>query len=129
MWVRPQDVLWTGRRQILVRVPVPTGNEVLARDAFREGVANKLGVLFATVCEMDGVTCCHAWVPADEDEAARSLMSEGLKFSVTTGESRLYGKAIKNRMVWFWLQLKHHKHQERKDWIFRLEAKARASRR
>jgi hypothetical protein len=118
VWVRWRDVLLTGRRQIFVRTPVPTTNEGLARTAFNDGIAKKLGILFATVCEMDGVTCCRAWVPADEDEAERSLMPEGLKLSVTTGESRLYGKAVTNRIGWFWLKLKYRQCQHLKDFLF-----------
>jgi hypothetical protein len=122
-WVRPQDVILAKQHTIFVRVPLPTTNEALARAAFNDGIGKKLGILFATVCEMDGVTCCRAWVPADEDEAQRSLMPQDLKVSVTTGENRLCGKAVTNRITWLWLKLKYRKHQEQRDFLFCLEPK------
>jgi len=120
-WVRPQDVLLARQRKIFVRVPLPITNEAFARAAFNDGIGKKVGILFATVCEMDGVTCCRAWVPADEDEAQRALMPQDLKLSVTTGESHLRGKAVTNRISWLWLKLNYHKHQEQRDFLFDLE--------
>jgi hypothetical protein len=118
VWVRPQDVLLAGHRRIFVRVPVPAANEVLARTAFNDGIEKKLGVLFATVCELDGVTCCRAWVPADEDEAERALMPQDLKLSATTGEGRRYGKAVTSGVSWLWLKLRYRKDQQLRDWLF-----------
>jgi hypothetical protein len=118
MWVGPQDVLLTGTRQILIRVPVPVANEQHARAAFERGMKEQMGVLFATLCEMDAATCCYAWAPADEEEARRHLIPRDLKLSANLNESRFFGKAVTNHFSWLWLRARHRKHQEFRDQLF-----------
>jgi hypothetical protein len=118
IWVDPQDVLLTGTCQALVRVSVPADKELHAQAVFEKGMKEQMGVLFATLCEMDDVSCCYAWVPVDEEEAHRHLMPRDLKLSANIGESRLFGKAVTNHFRWLWLRLRHRKHQELRDQLF-----------
>ena len=88
VWVQPDDVLLTDKRLFYVRVSLPHAREKMAQQMYEEGIARQRGVLFRTICDLDGATGSHVWVPASDDEAARSLMPSGLKLSVQTDRIR-----------------------------------------
>jgi len=118
IWVKPDDVILTGTSLIYIRVPVPHSNEESARQLFEHGISQQMGVLFATLCEIDGAACSYVWVPKDESEAEQALMPVGLKMSVNTGESRHQGQAVRNRLYWSYLRLKYGEKQYLKEQLF-----------
>jgi hypothetical protein len=118
VWVRAQEVAVAPHRRLFVRDPTALDNEEHARATFAAGMQNEMGVLFSTLCELGGVTCCYVWTPVNEHEAGKILMPRGLKMSATSAESRLHGKAMKNALMWRWLRWKHRKRQQYKDWLF-----------
>ena len=118
VWVRPQDVLFTGTKQVFLRIPSPSGNEQRAQDDFETGMKRQMGVVFATLCQMNATSYCYTWVPANEDESGRHLMPRDVKFSATIGESMLKANAVQNHITWLWLKLKLRKHQEFKKGLF-----------
>jgi hypothetical protein len=118
VWVRPDDVLFAGTKQVFLRIPSPSGNEQHAQDDFETGTKRQIGVLFATLCQMNATTYCYTWVPANEEESERHLMPRDVKFSATIGKSVLEANAVPNHITWLWLKLKHRKHQEFKKELF-----------
>lgn len=118
VWVKPDDVILTGGPLLYVRVPAPRSNEEPARQLFECGIARQKGVLFGTLCEIDGATCSYAWVPKDEAESQKALMPTGLKMSVHSEDSRVQGKAVLNSLHWSYLRLKYRKKQESKKQLF-----------
>jgi hypothetical protein len=118
VWVRPEDVLVVSPRRVLIKLPVSPENGKIARTVLEEGLEAQLGVLFATLCQIEGTTYCYAWAPRDADEAEGRLMPSGLKMSVMTGEYRLQGKPVKNGLRWRWLKWRYRKQQQHKAWLF-----------
>jgi hypothetical protein len=49
IWVTPQDVLFTGRRLLYVKLPVPDGNLNRVREIYDTAVSTHSGVSFSTV--------------------------------------------------------------------------------
>jgi len=119
IWVTPQDVLVTGARHFYVRVPVPADNLKYARELYDTAMKQQSGISFSTVCETDQATCCNVWVPVDEDERQRAMCSKAaLKMSAATGDSRAQGKRVRNRVVWWYLSLRHRRKQARRADLF-----------
>lgn len=118
MWVRSEDVLVADNRWLYVRVGVPEQNEKLARNAYEKGRRGELGVVLATLCQLQDMTCCYVWAPADEDQAERLLMPTDLKLSVSSGEYRWQGKTVSNTIHWLWLRWRYRKNQKQKAWWF-----------
>jgi hypothetical protein len=109
VWVMPQDILVTGLRILSVKMPVPSGNLARVRETYDTAMKNQTGVSFSTVCEIDDVTCCHVWVPADERERQYAQCPRDLKLSALAGENRPRAKKITNSWLWAYLRLKHRK--------------------
>jgi hypothetical protein len=118
VWVTPGDVLLTGKRFVYVRVPLPEENLAEARETHERGTARESGVLFSTVCEMDGSACCSDWSPERYEDGQQGLWSRGLKMSAKTEESRIPGKAVRSALRWKWLSWRHRKKQALKAFIF-----------
>lgn len=118
MWVTPDDVLLTGRKLIYIKKPVPTSNRSLARELFETGMAQQLGVLFATLCNFEGATCCYVWIPVDRSESQYALMPTALKMSAHTGDSRMAGKLISSQTYWRCLQILNRNKQALKGQLF-----------
>jgi hypothetical protein len=118
IWVKPDDVILTGGPLLYVRVQASRGNEESARQLFESGISRQMGVLFGTLCEIDGATCSYVWVPKDETESQQALMPTGLKMSVHSENSRVRGKAVRNPLHWSYFRLKYRKKQESKKQLF-----------
>jgi len=99
VWVTPDDVLIGNGPTVYVKTPIPAKSKMLARQLFEIGIAQQNGVLFDTLCQSDGMTFCYAWVPASNEEADRSLMSNGLKLAARTGSSKLPARIVPSRFT------------------------------
>jgi hypothetical protein len=117
LWVAPGDVLWTGKRLIYVRVPTAEDNLAKARETYESGIARGSGVLFSTVCELDGVVCCCAWAPERYEDGPQGLWSHGLKMMAKTEESRIRGKAVRSALWWWCLGWTLRKKQSLKEFL------------
>jgi hypothetical protein len=117
VWATSDDVLLTGKRFVYVRVPLAEENLVNARQTYESGMARGSGVLFTTVCEMDGFVCCCAWSPERFENGHRGLWTRGLKMSAKTDGSRIPGKAVRSGLWWRWLGWKHRKQQSLKEFF------------
>lgn len=117
LWVMPQDVLVTGKRFIYVRVPIPSINELKARQMYEEGVAEGRGLLMTTVCRMSASTCCYIWFPNSTEEVPQGIWPRdgSLKLSAKDKSSSPASRPIISRVVWMLLKLWHRKHQSLKD--------------
>lgn len=73
VWVMPENVLTTGKRFIYVCVPVPAINEVKARRAYDEGLAEGRGLLMSTVCRMKASTYCYIWFPKSVEQVPQGI--------------------------------------------------------
>jgi hypothetical protein len=111
LWVTSEDILFTDHRLIYVRVPVPDRNLNAVRSLFDTATKEQLGISFSTVCIMGSVTCCKAWVPADEDERQRAMCPKDLKLSAATGISLLPGKPVRSRLLWWYVRVRYRKQQ------------------
>jgi hypothetical protein len=119
VWVWPEDVLATGKRFVYVRVPVPEGNAVRAREMHEAVMAADCGLRLDTLCEVDGVTCCYLWGwPKDHEEQPQSWPFHGLMMSVKKGSSRIPGKPVRNGLRWAWLTWWHRSKQGTKELMF-----------
>jgi hypothetical protein len=120
VWVRPEDVLLSGKRSLYVRVPIPTTNETDARNTFDEAVRNGRGLLMSTICEMGASTCCYVFAPKSREEESQGLWPAdgGVKFSARTEASRVVGKPVESRLFWAVLKLLHRSEQDLRDFLF-----------
>jgi hypothetical protein len=117
MWVQSEDVLLTGKRLVYVRIPAPKARAAAAQKIYESGMERGLGVLLGTICELDGMTCCHVWAPSNEQEAEESLMPAGVKMSVRS--DKITGIPVKNHLWWFCLRIQYRRHQALREQLFR----------
>jgi hypothetical protein len=115
-WVGSEDVLLTGKRFMYVRTPIAQSQAAKARETYEQGLKQGRGVRLETLCELNGITCCHVWVPQDEVDAAQSMMGKALHLSVRT--DRIIGKPVQGDLRWRWLRWRYGPKQEQKKWIF-----------
>jgi hypothetical protein len=118
VWVTPQDILFTDRRLLYVKLPVPKTNLKRVRELFDAAMKEQSGISFSTVCKLDEATCCRAWVPANEDERERAMCPRDLKLSAHLEGSRLAGKAVRSALLWWYLRLRYRKLQTGSDDVF-----------
>ena len=77
------------------------------------------GVSFHAVCETDHRTLCTVWVPRDEDERQRAMCSKtDLKTTVPVDASRVRGREVRSRLVWWYLQLRYRGTKTNKEFLF-----------
>jgi hypothetical protein len=117
VWVEPDDVLLTGKRLVYVRVASQTLREKTVRKTYDEGMPQRRGVLFRTICDLGGKTCSHVWAPRSNDEAEGLLMPVGLKLSVQTDKIR--GVSVKSAIWWAYLRIRYGRKQVLREWLFR----------
>ncbi|HEY2120517.1 MAG TPA: hypothetical protein VGH37_15105 [Candidatus Acidoferrum sp.] len=105
IWLSPENVLISGKRFLYVKPPSSSEDAELARQSIEAGMKQKLGVVFSTLCEVEGATCCAIWFPEDADEAKRMLMpADGsLKMNVQDEGSRIPGILVRNSLYWHFL--------------------------
>ena len=118
LWITPRDILVTDRRSFYVRTPVPASNLERARELFETAIKQQSGVSFSTVCETDHATCCRAWAPADHEERQRAMCPPELKMSASTTESRVQGKEVRSRLLWWYLRLRYESRQKNNESLF-----------
>jgi hypothetical protein len=107
LWVTSQDILFTDRRLLYVKLPLPESNLKLVRELFDTAMAQQSGISFSTVCRLDEATCCRAWAPANEEEASRAMCPRDLKMSAHAESSRFVGEAVRNRLRWRYLHIRY----------------------
>jgi len=111
VWVTPQDILFTDRRLLYVKLPVPDSNLRHVREIYETAMKEQSGISFSTVCELEQSSCCRVWVPADEDERQRAMCPRDLKLSACVESSRLPGKAVRSGLLWQYLCIRHRQRQ------------------
>jgi hypothetical protein len=95
-WVFREDVT-TRRRRALVKVPLPPGNEQVARDRYEQGRGLGIGVCLSVFCRLGPAYCCTCWFVRDPEESARRLCG-GLKLSVA--ENLPEARAVRSPLAW-----------------------------
>ena len=61
------------------------------------------GISFAGICTLRDATICFAYLPANEDEAARMMVPQkGVKLSVPIHQRE--AEFVSNRFVWWFLK-------------------------
>lgn len=118
-WVRPENILLSGRRVIYVKLPVSMGNEQQVRQLFEISRSNHKGILFGTICAANETTYAYAWSPSDEAEAERGLIGDGLKMSAKVGDSAVPCKTVRNPFRWALLRLILGQKQQFRSQLFR----------
>ena len=111
IWVTPQDILFSNRRLLYVRLPVPDTNLKRIRALYETAMKEQSGISFSTVCKLSEATCCRAWVPANDDERQRAMCPRDVKFSAVVESSQIPGKALRSRLVWWYLRVRHRNRQ------------------
>jgi hypothetical protein len=112
IWITPQDILFTNRRLLYVKFPIPRRNLEQVHALFDKAMKEQSGISFSTACELDRFTCCKAWVPANDDERMRAMCSRDVKLSAATGNSRMPGKAVRSDLVWRYLRMRYKQSSE-----------------
>jgi hypothetical protein len=117
VWIASEDVLRGRRRLLYVKLPIPDRrDDACAR--FEAAMKEQSGVTFKAVCETDHRTLCAVWVPSNGSERQYSMCSKtDLKMSVPVGKSRVQGKEVRSRLLWWCLRLLYRK-QTGKDNLF-----------
>jgi hypothetical protein len=82
VWVFREDVS-TRMRRVLVKVPLPTSNEQIARHCYEQGRALGIGVCLDVFCRLEPAFCGTCWFVSDLEESSRRLCW-GLKLSVAS---------------------------------------------
>jgi hypothetical protein len=119
VWITAEDVLLSTRGLLYVKLPNPDHARYDARSRFETAMKEQCGVSFKAVCESDHKTFCTVWAPNDDSEGERAMCSKAdLKMSVPVGVSRVPGKEVRNRLLWWWLRLRHRGNQTGKDHLF-----------
>ena len=118
VWLEPRDILLSGTRVVYVKLPTPGGREKQARKLYDYGLTQGRGVIFNGMVEIEGATCSNVWVPADDTEAQYALLLPALKLRVATGDYRFVGEAVRSRIRWFFLCLRHREKQKPKHQLF-----------
>jgi hypothetical protein len=112
VWVFREDVS-THRRRVLVKVPLPPGNDQIARDRFEQGRSLGIGVCLDVYCRLRQAYCCTCWFVRDMEESARRLCG-GLKLSVASDLPD--ARAVRSPLLWAihrWLDARSGLHQFR----------------
>lgn len=103
IWVFREDVIFRHER-ILIRTPVPTGNEGRAMACYELGQKRGFGVNLHAFCLLESRPCCYTILPEDDTDAQHLLMSGAtLKCSVWTNLKE--AAAISNSLKWLALGL------------------------
>jgi hypothetical protein len=97
-WLFREDVS-TQRRRVLVKVPLPPGNEGLARELYERGRALAIGVCLDVYCRLGPALCCTCWFVRDAEESARRLCW-GLKLSVPAPGDLPVARPVRNGLLW-----------------------------
>jgi hypothetical protein len=117
--ITSEDVLVGGRPLLYVKLPNPDRARDDARARFEEAMKKESGVSFKAVCETDHRTLCTVWAPRDDSEREYAMCSKtDLKMSVPAGASRMRGKEVQSRLLWFYLQLRYRANRAGKDLLF-----------
>ena len=121
VWIRPDDVLGSGRRFLFIKSPAPIDNLEHYRNQFKTGMDRELGVLINTLCKSKSTTYCFVWAPADKDESVRHMMpitGDYLKMSIPTRRSVLLAKEIRSDICWIYLKFKYKSKKQLREQLF-----------
>jgi hypothetical protein len=103
LWIFREDLICLPTR-ILIKVPLPEKNEILAETLFDTGREQNFGICLNAFCSLDGKICCYVQLPNDGFDAQCSLMSnEHVKFSVRTNP--LNAEPVTNVLFWRFYRL------------------------
>ena len=73
IWVFREDVT-SYKQRILIKEPVPPGNEVLVEMFYERGRQRGYGIRLEVLCVLGRQPCCYIWLPKDRIEAEYALM-------------------------------------------------------
>jgi hypothetical protein len=96
VWLFREDVS-TRRRRVLIKVPLPTANERIARDRYEQGRGLGIGVCLDVFCRLGLAYCCTCWFVRDWEESAQRLCG-GLKLSVA--DDLPDACPVRSRLAW-----------------------------
>ena len=103
-WLIPGAVLASKRGHCWINSRKVEGGMALARETYQQGVTQGLGISIEALCQTDSVTFAYVFVPTDQDEAERLLIT-GLKLSVPLTAQR--ARVVKNSCWWWALRRLH----------------------
>jgi len=98
LWVFGEDIISLPER-FLIKVPLPTENEPLAKALFDIGVERDFGLCLHAFCLLDGKPCCYVQLPEDDLDAQYSLTGNlSVKYSVRS--DLINAKPVTNSLLW-----------------------------
>ena len=102
----PNDLLWLFNEDVisdsgkyLVKVPVPTENEILAEECYDLGRLRGFGVALHGFCLLGTRVCCYIQLP-ENDMDSQYKMTSGLYVKYTVVIHIKTGEAVKNSVLW-----------------------------
>lgn len=105
LWVFEEDVYCRKsdeyRKDFLLKLPLPSENEQLARLHFELGKAKGFGLGLAAFASCDEGLCCSFLVPADELDAQYMLTgAQHLKYSFVVERMPVTTVVVRSGVVW-----------------------------
>jgi len=102
VWVEPDDLL-NVRSRLRVRLRPPQRMWMKAQCTYELGVERKLGILLRQVCQIPELSCCHVYLPKNQQDAESRLNGSALKLSFP--EQVLRARAVSNGLHWAVLKM------------------------
>ena len=102
-WINADDVVAVHAR-LHVQLRGPDRRWMDAQCRYELGLDRKLGVVLQQVCEAQGISCCHVYIPKNARDAEVLAIEAGLKMSVSQETRRAYG--VTSRLYWAWVNVR-----------------------
>lgn len=102
-WVNPDDVVVVKSR-LHVQLRGPDRRWMDAQCRYELGLDRKLGIELRQICEAQGISCCHVYIPKNSRDAEMLMIGSGLKMSFPQETRRARG--VTNRLYWAWLNMR-----------------------
>ncbi len=106
-WVFREDVIFQ-QGHILIRTPLPAGNESRAEACYELGRERDYGVVLKAFCLLESRPCCYIVLPTDNIDAQHMLVSNvAVKYIIRTDLAE--AEPISNPLKWYVLRLLNRK--------------------
>jgi hypothetical protein len=97
-WVFRKDVI-CHKQNLLIKEPIPEGNERLAQALYEHGRRRGLGLRIETLCLLNSHPCCYIWLPKTEEDAQYALHLFS-RFLISAPIDLCHARSVVNPIKW-----------------------------